>query len=294
MPSLVKASWLAGVLVSFAILTGATARVWSQGVLLGKAETQTVFKNENGLPFNSVHSFVIRADKFTLLVVDTSSDMDKQRVEGDANILFAIDADKVYVLGDDKTIETMLIRRVTSDPDPVTSNTTLEKSPLVANRSADNPTPTVKGPSEKIKSDKARDDPRAIIQVVDSRATERYFNQYIPGTAGHSSTNCNGNATVYGGGGIATANGTTNCQTTTTPGRAPTTIQRSIEQMHVLAVMPDGRRITLWCQAGFRRCNNLLPGSYETEIKGNTVWVYTHDLDGITEHRVKYRFVGGW
>jgi hypothetical protein len=99
---------------------------------------------------------------------------------------------------------------------------------------------------------------------------------------------------VYGIGGTATANGTTNCQTTTTPGRPPSTVQRSIEQTHVRAVLPDGRHVTLWCQPGFRRCSKLEPGTYMGELDGNSVWMQVYELDGRKTHRIKYRFEGSW
>ena len=141
----------------------------------------------------------------------------------------------------------------------------------------------------------AKDKPKISNQVVDTQTTERQFTQYIPGRQGSSTTNCNGNATVYSTGrGTAIADGTTNCATTTTPGRAPGTVQRSIEQTHVRAVMPDGRHITLWCQPGFRRSSKLEPGSYTAELAGNSVWMQVYELDGKTTHRTKYRFEGGW
>jgi hypothetical protein len=141
----------------------------------------------------------------------------------------------------------------------------------------------------------AKDKPKLNIRVVDTHTSEREYTQYTPGTSARSSTNCDSSATVYGtGGGTATANGTTNCTTTTTPGRAPTAVQRSIEQTHVRAIMPDGRHITLWCQQGFRRCSKLEPGSYSAELAGNSVWMKVYDLDGTTTHKVKYRFEGGW
>lgn len=140
----------------------------------------------------------------------------------------------------------------------------------------------------------AKDKPKVTIKVVDSQASERAYTQYIPGTPGNSTTGCNSNATVYGSGGTATANGTTNCTTTTNPGSSARTVQRAIQQEHVRAIMPDGKHITLWCQAGFRRCSALSPGSYLAELSGNTVWIEGVDLDGVTKHKVKYRFVGGW
>jgi len=140
-----------------------------------------------------------------------------------------------------------------------------------------------------------KDKPTIEIQVVDTLTSQREYTQYIPGTAGNSTTNCNGNATVYGtGGGNATINGTENCRTRTNPGTAPSTVQRSIEQAHVQALMPDGRHITLWCQQGFRRCAKLTPGSYSAELEGNSVWMKVFDLDGTTTHKIKYHFEGGW
>jgi hypothetical protein len=140
----------------------------------------------------------------------------------------------------------------------------------------------------------AKDKSITNIQVLDTQTSEREYNQYIPGTSGTSSTNCSSNANVYGTGGIATANGTTNCTTTSTPGSAPTFVRHSIEQEHVRAVLPDGRHITLWCQAGFRRCAKLEPGDYSAEISGNTVRMVVFELDGVKTHKIKFRFAGGW
>ncbi|HEV2491587.1 MAG TPA: hypothetical protein VG204_00790 [Terriglobia bacterium] len=135
---------------------------------------------------------------------------------------------------------------------------------------------------------------RAVtIQVVDTQTSTRERAYYIPGTNAHSTTNCTSNATAVDLGGTATANGTTDCTTTTTPGRPASTGVRYIPQAHVHAIMSNGAHITLWCQAGFRHCNNLEPGTYGAEIVDNSVWVYTHDLGG-KEHKIKYRYVGGW
>jgi hypothetical protein len=141
----------------------------------------------------------------------------------------------------------------------------------------------------------AKDKPTLNIQVVDTQTSQREYTRYIPGTQARSTTSCDTNSTVYGtGSGTATANGTANCTTTTNPGRAPSTVLRSIEQTHVQATMPDGRHVTLWCQQGFRRCSKLTPGSYIAELAGNSVWIQVYDLDGTTKHKIKYRFEGGW
>jgi len=139
----------------------------------------------------------------------------------------------------------------------------------------------------------AKNRPRVTIQVVDTQRSTRQYPYYIPGTNAHSTTNCNSNAEAGDLGGMATANGTTDCTTTTTPARPASTGVRYIPQAHVHAIMSDGRRITLWCQAGFRHCNTLEPGTYAAEIVGNSVWVYGHDLGG-KEHKIKYRYEGGW
>jgi hypothetical protein len=136
------------------------------------------------------------------------------------------------------------------------------------------------------------------LQVVDTQTSQREFSQYIPGTAARGSTNCNGNsttnATLYGAGGTATTYGTANCTTTSTAGQAPSVVRHSVEQVHVQAVTPDGRHITLGCQPGFRRCTKLSPSFYSAKLAGNSVWMHVYDLDGITTHTVKYRFEGSW
>lgn len=141
------------------------------------------------------------------------------------------------------------------------------------------------------------------IRVVESQASDRYSSYTTPGTNAQSNTSCSGGVT-----GTATTvptlpglptttnvNGTTNssCSTTTTPATPPTTHTIAIRQEHVLAVMPDGRHVTLWCQAGFRRCADLSEGTYTAEVDGNTLYVYLLDLSS-KPLKVKYRHVGGW
>lgn len=138
-----------------------------------------------------------------------------------------------------------------------------------------------------------KDRPKIKVQVLGSDASEHQYTQYIPGSAGHSTTNCDGNATATSVGNTTTANGSTNCYTTTTPGQAPTTVVRSIPQVHVRAIMPDGGHVTLCCQAGFRHCANLSADSYDAEVEGNSVWIYAYDLSH-KAYKVKYRYVGGW
>jgi hypothetical protein len=139
----------------------------------------------------------------------------------------------------------------------------------------------------------ASDGTQVKIEVVNTQTSQRQYSYYTQGTAGTSSTNCDSNATANTSGSSTNVNGTTNCTTTSTPGTPPQRIDRSIDQAHVFAIMPNGMHVTLWCQAGFRRCSVLQPGPYTAEIKGNSVWMHTYRLDGKLE-RVKYHFVGGW
>ena len=146
-----------------------------------------------------------------------------------------------------------------------------------------------------------KEKPRVTIQVVETNTSERQYAYTVPGTAGTSTTNCdtNGNGSVYGTNNGGTVNGTvntnsnTNCTTTSQPGTPARTGTRSIIQEHVQAIMPDGMHVTLWCQVGFRKCDSLQPGNYSAEVDGNAVWMYVHDLSG-KEHRIKYKYVGGW
>jgi hypothetical protein len=139
----------------------------------------------------------------------------------------------------------------------------------------------------------AGDGKQVTVQVVNTQTSERQYSYYVPGTAGSSHTNCDTNATANTYGNSTNVNGTTNCTTTSTPATAPQRIDRSIAQAHVFAIMPNGMHITLWCQAGFRRCSTLEPGPYTAEIKGDSVWMYTSRLDG-KQQKIKYHFVGGW
>ncbi|MGA3263770.1 MAG: tetratricopeptide repeat protein [Terracidiphilus sp.] len=145
----------------------------------------------------------------------------------------------------------------------------------------------------------AKEKPRITIEVVNSESSQRHYTYTMPGKKGTSETNCDTNGTTngtindYGVGPIqthSTGNASTNCTTTTTAATPPQTYVRSITQENVSAVLPDGRRVTLWCQEGFRKCDYLQPGEYEAEIDGNSLFVFVHDLSG-REHRIKYKAV---
>jgi hypothetical protein len=135
----------------------------------------------------------------------------------------------------------------------------------------------------------AKDKPTITIQVVSSQASVREFTQTTPATVSKSVTNCDTNGTVNGD----SVNASTDCRTTTTPGKPAQTTVTHIPQEHVFAIMPNGDHVTLWCQEGWRRCMSLPVGDYQAEVKGNAAWVYTHELSGRIR-KVKYSAVGGW
>jgi hypothetical protein len=145
----------------------------------------------------------------------------------------------------------------------------------------------------------AGDKQKITIEVVNSETSQRQYTYTTPGRKGTSETSCNTNGTTngtvtdYGIGPTqinADSNANTNCTTTTTAATPPQTHVGSITQEHVFAILPDGRQVTLWCQEGFRHCDNLLPGKYEAEIDGNALFVLVHDLSG-KEHKIKYKAV---
>ncbi len=150
----------------------------------------------------------------------------------------------------------------------------------------------------------AKEKPVITIEVVKTDASTRDFAVHHSATSGEAITNCdtngsaNGTATTYGDTTNVYANGTasTQCTTTTTPGQPAYTSHTYIQQEYVHAMMPDGLHVTLWCQAGFRRCANLAPGKYIAEADGDKamrIYVYslvTHKLMG----KLKYRVAGTW
>jgi hypothetical protein len=79
------------------------------------------------------------------------------------------------------------------------------------------------------------------------------------------------------------------------PGTPAYTTHRAIQQESVHAIL-NGQHVTLWCQAGFRKCANLTPGTYTAEADGDKavrIYVYSlisHKLMG----KMKYRVVGSW
>lgn len=145
----------------------------------------------------------------------------------------------------------------------------------------------------------AKDKPTFQIEVVGTDAWQRDMAIHHAATAGTSNTNCNTNgsadATTYGNTTTGTVNATTNCTTTTAPGTPAYTTHQAIQQESVHAIL-NGQHVTLWCQAGFRKCANLAPGLYTAEADGDKavkIYVYsliTHKLMG----KMKYRLVGSW
>lgn len=141
--------------------------------------------------------------------------------------------------------------------------------------------------------------PTFQVKVLSTDAWQREIEIHHAATNGTSSTNCNGNgngtATTYGNITTGNVNTTTNCTTTTTPGRAAYTTRRAILQESVHAIL-NGQHVTLWCQAGYRKCANLAPGTYTAEADGDKavrIYVYSlisHKLMG----KMKYRAVGSW
>lgn len=144
----------------------------------------------------------------------------------------------------------------------------------------------------------AKDEPTFQIEVLSTDAWERDLALQHAASAGSSNTNCNtngsGEATTYGNVTTGNVNASTNCRTVTTPGSPAYITHRAIQQESVHALL-NGQRITLWCQAGFRKCANLAPGIYTAEADGDKavrIYVYSiisHKLMG----KMKYRLVGG-
>jgi hypothetical protein len=145
----------------------------------------------------------------------------------------------------------------------------------------------------------AKDQPTFQIEVIGTNAWQRDIAIQHAGTAGSSNTNCdtNGNvsATTYGNTTSGSVDATTNCTTTSAPGTPGYTTHGAIQQESVHAIL-NGQHVTLWCQAGFRKCANLAPGTYTAEADGDKalrLYVYSlisHRLMG----KMKYRLVGSW
>lgn len=145
----------------------------------------------------------------------------------------------------------------------------------------------------------AKDRPTFQLEVVSTDAWQRDLAIHHAATPGSSDTNCNTNgsvdATTYGDTTSGSVSATTNCTTTSTPGSPAYTTHRAIQQESVHAIL-NGQPVTLWCQAGFRKCANLAPGMYTAEADGDkALRIYVHSL--ITHKlmgKMKYRLVASW
>jgi hypothetical protein len=150
----------------------------------------------------------------------------------------------------------------------------------------------------------SKDKPVMTIQVVGTDAPIKDMAIHHAGTAATSATDCNtngttnGTATTYGDTTNINANTTayTQCNTTTNPGRPAYTSHSYIQQEYVHAIMPDGQHVTLWCQAGFRKCANLAAGTYQAEADGDKalrIYVYSIVSKKLMG-KMKYRVAGSW
>ena len=149
-----------------------------------------------------------------------------------------------------------------------------------------------------------KDKPVFTIQVVGTDASVRDLAIHHSATSGTATTNCNtngdvnGTATTYGDTTNinATTSANTQCNTISNPGQPAYTSHTYIQQEYVHAIMPDGQHVTLWCQAGFRKCANLMAGSYQAEADGDkAVRLYVHSI--VTHKlmgKMKYRIAGSW
>jgi hypothetical protein len=104
--------------------------------------------------------------------------------------------------------------------------------------------------------------PVVTIQIVDAQTSVRQWLYRVPG---YDSTRCgtNGCTTIYD---------------------YPSTGSVNVGQVHVI----------LWCQAEWRHCYTLEPGSYQAELEENVVWIISYDLDGKKGHRTKYHWTDRW
>ena len=149
-----------------------------------------------------------------------------------------------------------------------------------------------------------KEKPVITIEVVGTDAPVRDIAMNHRATASTATTDCNtngnvnGTATTYGDTTniYGTTNSNTTCQTTVQPGQPAYTSHTYIQQEYVHAIMPNGQHVTLWCQAGFRKCSNLAPGTYQAEPDGDkALRIYTYSL---VSHKLmgklKYRVAGAW
>jgi hypothetical protein len=149
-----------------------------------------------------------------------------------------------------------------------------------------------------------KEKPVITIEVVGTDAWVKDIEIHHRATSGTATTDCsatgnvNGTATTYGN--TTNINGTstadTECHTTSRPGQPAYTSHTYIQQEYVHAIMPDGQHVTMWCQAGFRKCANLAAGSYQAEADGDkALRLYVRSL--VTNKlmgKMKYRIVGTW
>ena len=98
---------------------------------------------------------------------------------------------------------------------------------------------------------------KVVVEVVSKQSAPIHMSVYNAGTSGTASTLC-------------TPDGET-CQTTATPGTAPSHTPITIYNEYVYARMPDGRHVTLQCRGFMVPCHPLPAGNYDAETDGGKV-----------------------
>ena len=139
----------------------------------------------------------------------------------------------------------------------------------------------------------AKDSKKTVITVVDSNKIVNTFHWTTPPRPGYSNTNCDQSATATPTAIGATASGSSNCTTTYVPPTAPQTTTFDNVQISVKAIVED-QRVWLWCRRDVRDCREIIPGSYNAEVKGKSVWIIGEDALTHKPLRIKYKIVNNW
>ncbi len=169
------------------------------------------------------------------------------------------------------------------DPNTISAQSMLLMKPMAARGSGTASTPVDPGsPVTRSLAPKRQGHVEGAVKisVVETMTSQKNFSLPIRGTPTTATTDCDSNYT--------------HCSTTITPGSDPTRLDFSLGQVYVKAVLPNGQRIMLWCQAALRNCAKLEPGQYDADIKGKTVWLDVVYPNGMIV-KIKYHIRSkGW
>jgi len=97
-------------------------RIWSNGIVLDADSTSRLLAQQEAASLSTARSsrvYAVQSDRCVYLTEEADNPQFGARLSGNSEVLFAVEGDKLYILGDDvREHETRIIKKVSRSTDP--------------------------------------------------------------------------------------------------------------------------------------------------------------------------------